>query len=170
MTVLWRGRTDGRMWSLSLNAAWPRTWGVPPETRAPTMAPGSAKPGRGGRRKRRRRAATTRAALEWLAAQALGRPALWPRKLEGPGSARPAMPVIGRRERRRRAKLRRRRDRAEAQGRRATLVNPLEWCGPSMAAQAYREAVGWANRETIRTIAGAPPEMRLDRPQARIKI
>jgi hypothetical protein len=111
MTVLWKNRKVRRYVDAAISGNgkpkwWPQTAPLRPHVEG--VERGSAKPGRGGRRKRQRRAATTRAALEWLAVQATGRPSFWPRRLEKRPD-RPTWPPLGRRERRRRAKLRRRR-------------------------------------------------------------
>jgi hypothetical protein len=116
MTVLWRGRGEGRLMRLSLWAAWPRTWGNASAAPWPSAtAPGSAKAGRGGRRQRKRRAAGSRAAETYCENVMTPNVALMNvaldranRKLPQAFGRHPL--VLGYRERRRLAKLRRRRD------------------------------------------------------------
>lgn len=143
MTVLHRGRRARRfrrLWASQNNA--PRTWGprwalarfrVPPIS---WTAPGSAKPGRGGRRRRKVDRAIIRRHIG-AGVERKGWPLLWelrilrlsrmptrftrklalaPLLMPPAGFAarlQPATSHLGRRERRRRAKLRRRRARAE---------------------------------------------------------
>lgn len=115
MTVVTRGRHARRYLERArTDLDVPPTW-LPTLMRylAPEHAPGSAKPGRGGRRKRRRRVqrwSPAEAALRSILATTGRRWFVLPQGatlhlLE-------ARPLLGRRERRRRAKLRRRRTRA----------------------------------------------------------
>ncbi len=102
MTALWKNRKVRRYVDAAISGngkpkGWPQTAPLRPHVEG--VERGSAKPGRGGRRKRQRRAATTRAALEWLAAQATGRPSFSPRRCWRKRPDRPTWrPPLGRRE------------------------------------------------------------------------
>jgi hypothetical protein len=115
MTVTIRGRRAARLlplksWPLELPKGWARAYLVRGAC-ALTTDVGNATPGRGGRRKRRRRSRQNplRDALRSIWASARLRWVVLP--AEASPWTLEARPILGRRERRRRAKLRRRRAR-----------------------------------------------------------
>ncbi len=173
MTVMLRGRRARRQQGRRVNeGTWPPTW-TPGHMSGGTLksdgsatvepAPGSAKPGRGGRRKRRRRAAGERAARlhaqiwERLGWEALASMRLaWTllqradRLIPNPSPYRPGP---GRRERRRRAKLRRRRARRAVEARAKRFAPGGNWAALAKNWAFRRVSVEHATGEDLDRLA-----------------